>query len=385
MHCTAQAPEPRSPRHPSGGRRIAPASAARGVGPGRGRAWDPPGPRTPPGRRSAASVAVLVLDAGPDLSASAPCRQRCSTQARFPLRGSAGSRPSTPGSPPGRTTTLLRGRVVGGSSAINGGYFIRATDADVAGWAEVGATDWPASEVAEAWRRSESDLDLGAGPLHGGDGPIPVTRSPGRALGPVTEAFFAACDAAGHTSDPDKNDGHGSGFGPIPHNIVDGTRVNAAMAYLDPARGRSNLEIRGSTPVRRVLIEGGVAVGVEAVLGGSAGPRERVAGGAGGRSDRHRRNPAQIRRGPCHPSGPAGDRRRARRRPGWAPPAPTTLWSSCDTSPTPGWRMTADTGCGARCMQISRGRRSRSWRPVVRTVASLAATERTGSWIFGCR
>ncbi len=162
----------------------------------------------------------------------------------------------------GHTTELLSGRVLGGSSAVNGAYFVRPSTADLDGWAARGNPHWAADVVLGSMRRLESDTDLGEGPLHGGDGPVPVTRH-SHAPHPVTEAFFAACAATGHPAHADLNDGRGPGWGVVPRNVDARGRVSAAMAFLDPARGRHNLEVRAGTTARRVLVEGDRATGVE--------------------------------------------------------------------------------------------------------------------------
>ena len=162
-----------------------------------------------------------------------------------------------------RTTDLLRGRLVGGSGAVNGAYFVRPTTADLDGWAALGNDRWSAAQVLSAMRRIESDADLG-GPLHGDAGPVPVSRR-SRPVHPVTRAFFDACVAGGHAEQPDLNGGGASGWGLVPRNVDRRGRVSAAMAFLDPARSRANLEVRAGTTARRVLVERGRAVGVELV------------------------------------------------------------------------------------------------------------------------
>ncbi|MPQ98689.1 mycofactocin system GMC family oxidoreductase MftG [Modestobacter sp. I12A-02628] len=158
-----------------------------------------------------------------------------------------------------------RGRVVGGSSALNGTYFVRGTPADFDGWAAAGNDLWSHDRVLPAFARSEADAAYGDRPGHGAHGPVPVTRS--TRPHPVTDAFAAACDELGFPEEPDKNAGGPPGHGPLPVNVVDGVRVNAAMAYLSPRRGRPGLTVRGDTPVTRVVVERGRAVGVQTAAG----------------------------------------------------------------------------------------------------------------------
>ena len=158
------------------------------------------------------------------------------------------------------TAPVPRGRVVGGSSALNGSYFIRGTPADFDSWAAAGNDLWSWERVLPAFRRLEADADHGGTPLHGADGPVPVRRPvEGH---PLADAFGAAAEALGFPLEPDKNAGGPAGWGPIPFNVADGVRVNTAMAYLSPRRDLPGLAVRGGVRVRRVLVEGGRAVGV---------------------------------------------------------------------------------------------------------------------------
>jgi predicted dehydrogenase (TIGR03970 family) len=164
------------------------------------------------------------------------------------------------------TAPVPRGRVVGGSSALNAGSFIRGTRADFDGWAADGNDLWSYDAVLPAFRRLEADREFGDRPEHGADGPVPVTRV--RDGHPLADAFAAAADELGHPAEPDKNAGHAPpGYGPVPLNVVDGMRVNTAMAYLSPRRGLPALTVRGGVTVRRVVVEGGRAVGVETAEG----------------------------------------------------------------------------------------------------------------------
>jgi predicted dehydrogenase (TIGR03970 family) len=161
---------------------------------------------------------------------------------------------------PGRTVRVPRGRIAGGSSALNAAVFVRATRADLDGWAAAGNPLWAHDQVLPAFRRLESDADVGGRPGHGSDGPVPVRRLPSPS--PLADAFAAASAELGFPAEPDKNGGDPPGYGPIPFNVRDGVRINAAMAYLLPRRGLPALTVRGGVTVRRVLVERGRAVGV---------------------------------------------------------------------------------------------------------------------------
>jgi choline dehydrogenase len=158
------------------------------------------------------------------------------------------------------TFPVPRGKVVGGSSALNGGYFVRGTPADFGRWAAAGNDLWSWDRVLPVFRRLEADADFGDSPLHGSDGPVPVSRPAARH--PLADAFAAAAEHLGFPAEPDKNAGGTPGYGPIPFNVAGGVRVNTALAYLSPRRGTPGLTVRGGVRVHRVLVERGRAVGV---------------------------------------------------------------------------------------------------------------------------
>ncbi|MGY5884409.1 mycofactocin dehydrogenase MftG [Modestobacter lacusdianchii] len=206
---------------------------------------------------------VLLLEAGAD--------HRRPEDFPAVLRDATTMGAATPGHPAnweltGELTDDLRwpvprGRVLGGSSALNGTYFMRATRADLDGWAAEGNDLWSADALLPAFRRCEADADFGHLPGHGAAGPLPVTRV--HRSHPVTDAFAGACDALGFPAEPDKNGDGPPGHGPVPFTVADGVRVNTAMAYLSPRRGAPGLTVRGGVRVTRVLVERGRAVGVQ--------------------------------------------------------------------------------------------------------------------------
>jgi choline dehydrogenase len=164
------------------------------------------------------------------------------------------------------TVPVPRGRVVGGSSALNAASFIRGTREDFDEWAAAGNPLWSYAAVLPAFRRSESDRDFGDGPAHGAHGPVPVQRV--RAGHPLADAFAAAAAELGSPAEPDKNSGTGPpGYGPVPLNVSGSVRVNAAMAYLSPRRDMPGLVVRGGVRVLRVVVERGRAVGVATTEG----------------------------------------------------------------------------------------------------------------------
>ena len=170
---------------------------------------------------------------------------------------------------PGREPFILpRGRVMGGSSAINGQVFFRGIPEDYDEWAELGNDEWSFLKVLPYFRRSETDLDFGGGDFHGSDGPIPVRRYSKEEMLPTARRFWDACLAAGFPESLDQNDPESTGVGPRALNNIDGVRMSTSLAYLDMARHRLNLTIKANALVRRILFDGDRAVGVEAGSGG---------------------------------------------------------------------------------------------------------------------
>lgn len=166
---------------------------------------------------------------------------------------------------------VTRGKVVGGSSAVNGAQFLRARPEDYDEWAAMGASSWSYGNVLPYLIRQETDLDFAGDPVHGSSGPIPVKRPERGGLSPISEAFVEACRRRGYAWDADMNGPGSGGVGLIPYNSVNGIRQNAAVRYLEPLSSRPGLEVRDRTHVERVLFAGTCAIGVTA-----AGPAGRV-------------------------------------------------------------------------------------------------------------
>ena len=162
----------------------------------------------------------------------------------------------------GRAVAYPRGKVVGGSSAVNGIVAIRGTPEDYDEWAALGNDRWSWEQCLPYFRKLEDDRDHG-GDLHGSGGPIPIVRWKPEEWTPLQAAFFDACRAAGHPACEDHNVPGATGVGSWAMNRAGTLRVSTAIGYLAPARGRLNLTIRGGCHVDRVLFEGGRAVGVE--------------------------------------------------------------------------------------------------------------------------
>lgn len=162
-----------------------------------------------------------------------------------------------------RVVPYLRGRCVGGSSATNGGVAVRPEPRDFEHWPR----GWQWDDLLRAFRRLEHDLDFPDAPWHGSAGPIPVVRYPKEEWAPCQLAFLEACARLGISECDDHNEPDTTGVGPIPLNRDGLARVSCNVAYLEPARARPNLSVRGGVHVRRVLVERGRAHGVELVSG----------------------------------------------------------------------------------------------------------------------
>jgi choline dehydrogenase len=174
----------------------------------------------------------------------------------------------------GRSIAFPRGRVVGGSSAVNTAIALRGMPEDFEEWAATGLSEWDWKGVLPAYRRLERDLDFGEAPYHGDAGPISIRRYPPAEMGAQHRAFLEAAKDLGYPDCPDANDPEGWGAGPQPMNKLGRLRVSCAVGYLAPARIRPNLTIRAQTLVVRALIENGRCVGLEAR--GADGVLERI-------------------------------------------------------------------------------------------------------------
>ncbi len=159
----------------------------------------------------------------------------------------------------GRVLATPRGKVLGGSSSVNGMVYVRGHARDFDHWAEEGAAGWSFADVLPYFRRMESAAG-GEDGWRGTDGPLHVRRGPQR--NPLYAAFIEAGRQAGFETTRDYNGAKQEGFGPMEQTIHGGRRWSAANAYLRPALRRDNVSlVKGFA--RRVVIEGGRAVGVE--------------------------------------------------------------------------------------------------------------------------
>ena len=159
-----------------------------------------------------------------------------------------------------------RGRVTGGSSAVNDAQFLRAMPDDFNRWAAWGNTAWRYDEVFPHLLKLEADQDF-ADEFHGSEGPIPCRRYRPDEWGPQQHAFYRACRDAGFPDCPDHNRPNSTGVGPLAFNVAGRMRVSSAIAYLQPARQRPGLTIKPHCHVHGIIFQGRRAVGVRGFSG----------------------------------------------------------------------------------------------------------------------
>ena len=195
---------------------------------------------------------VLLLEAGPDFADPA------SVPSIYTTEHSSTAVPHDWGyvSEGDRQIPLPRGRLVGGSSAVNSIAAVRPQPADLDGW---GVPEWTWEACLPALCRFETDAEYGAEPYHGADGPIRIERGE---MGRISGAAIEACGTVGYASCPDQNAPGATGYGAQPANVARGVRQSTLVTYLAEARGNDVLEIRGDVLVDRVAIASGRAVGV---------------------------------------------------------------------------------------------------------------------------
>jgi choline dehydrogenase len=176
----------------------------------------------------------------------------------------------------GHGVPVPRGRVIGGSSAVNAAVAMRARPADFMRWAERGIEEWSWQDVLAAYKALEN-TPTGEDAWHGRTGPFPIRQRTAAENTPSMRAFVMASEAIGLTPVPDFNGATQHGVSPYPLNVVDGVRVNTGMAYLTAAvRARPNLVIRSSAEVDRVVIHGKRASGITLLDGESLSAGEII-------------------------------------------------------------------------------------------------------------
>src|SRR5438067_8679125 len=165
----------------------------------------------------------------------------------------------------GRRIYHARGKVLGGSSSINGMIFQRGNPLDYERWAaDPGMADWDYAHCLPYFKKMETCL-AGGGRWRGYEGPLILERGP--ATSPLFRAFFEAVQQAGYSLTDDVNGYRQEGFAPFDRNVHRGRRLSASRAYLHPVMGRRNLEVLTRAFVTRIVFDGARATGVEFVHG----------------------------------------------------------------------------------------------------------------------
>jgi choline dehydrogenase len=165
----------------------------------------------------------------------------------------------------GRNVIAPRGKVLGGSSSINGLIYIRGQAEDFDHWRQLGNTGWGSDDVLPYFRKAEGN-ERGADEWHGGDGPLGVSDL--RDRHPLATAYVEAAQQCGYPRNDDFNGAGQEGAGFYQTTTRNGVRSSTAVAYLDPARRRDNLKVVSEALTTRILFDGRRATGVEYVVGG---------------------------------------------------------------------------------------------------------------------
>ena len=214
---------------------------------------------------------VLLLEAGPDYPDPEllPAELKYDMHQAASVEGAAYNWSFVGQSTPQQLKALnvARGKVTGGSSAINHQIMLRGMPEDFDGWAAAGNDEWSYLRTLPYFRRLEADADI-RDDFHGSDGPIPVWRHPRETWLPLQAAFYQACRDAGFPDDPDMNHPDATGVGAFPLNNPGGVRMSTALTYLDACRHRLNLTIRANVLARRVRFDSKRATGLELESGG---------------------------------------------------------------------------------------------------------------------
>ncbi|HET7158616.1 MAG TPA: GMC family oxidoreductase N-terminal domain-containing protein, partial [Burkholderiales bacterium] len=165
----------------------------------------------------------------------------------------------------GKQQLWVRGRVIGGSSSINGNLFVRGDPKEYDHWRDAGCAGWGYADLLPIFKRLE-DFDGGDPAIRGRGGPVGVTD-----LGKfdaLSEAFVDACEQQGYRRLADYNDGSYEGTFPLQYSTRKGLRSSSAVSYLKPAMNRSNLTVLTDATATRVLTDGKRATGIEVAYGG---------------------------------------------------------------------------------------------------------------------
>ncbi|HUH52767.1 MAG TPA: GMC oxidoreductase [Microbacteriaceae bacterium] len=208
---------------------------------------------------------VLLIEAGPGPT----------SEAEFPkdLLDASMMTGAMPGHPnnwafvanltPELSYSVARGKILGGSTSLNGTYFIWGRRQDFDTYAALGNTEWSFDKVLPFFKKLETDLTFGESRGHGASGPIPIYRAEEAEQTEHSKAFINVCKELGFIWEEDKNSESTPGVGPVPVNAVNGTRINTGIAYVLPALKRKNFTLMADTFVQRATFNGTKVNGVE--------------------------------------------------------------------------------------------------------------------------
>ncbi|WP_213774020.1 GMC family oxidoreductase N-terminal domain-containing protein [Bradyrhizobium sp. dw_78] len=214
---------------------------------------------------------VLLIEAGPDLRPGAEPPEILSPSPAVIFHGTRYLWPNSrviPFANRSKTRFYEQARVIGGGSTVNVQVANRGIPADYDGWSKLGATGWDWERVLPYFKKLEHDLDY-TGPLHGNDGPIPVSRVMRDNWPPFSRELAATLENHGFSDICDQNARFEDGYFAIAYSNESNARVSASMAYLTAeVRQRENLELLTETCVTRLIVQNRVAVGVEYERGG---------------------------------------------------------------------------------------------------------------------
>ena len=159
-----------------------------------------------------------------------------------------------------REIPVPRGKVIGGSSSINGMLYVRGQARDYDDWAQLGNRGWSYEDVLPYFKKSENNTSMGM-EFHGIGGPLQVEDM--SETYPILDAFIDAAEEQGYPKNPDYNGATQEGFGYYQVTQKGGRRYSASRAFLDPVVGRPNLKVETDAHARKVILEGKKAVGID--------------------------------------------------------------------------------------------------------------------------
>ncbi len=216
---------------------------------------------------------VLLLEAGPDYpdfdNLPDELKYGYATAADIMVSDDHNWQFTGKGTETSESMLVPRGKVTGGTSAINGQVFLRGQTHDFELWESLGNDEWGFEKVLPYFRKLETDTDF-HDDFHGTDGPIVCHRFKKEEWLPAQTAFYNSIRALGHEDCPDLNEPDATGIGPFPSNNPNGIRMSTAIGYLNQSRHRLNLTVRANCMARRLIFDGNRVTGIEVESGGES-------------------------------------------------------------------------------------------------------------------